>query len=229
MGMESCSSSNNKNDFLLKYLNAQNNYLQSIWYDGIALLEYSLHLLQQQEFRLSCRVAHRCLELFQKQQLEQQRIRHEQQQQDNWNHLAEDLYDNDDDDGQSPLTPITGNHNGGLFVLDPATNQPAQIPGLWYIEMHLANCYHTWGQSNMALYHINRTLDQLGNYQINPDTLTVRLNTRRKFKLLSSYLVQSVTTKQTQRGKNSKNVLPKLPGQTKLRRHVSSPIVTSNR
>merc|ERR1712003_13003 len=114
--IESCSSSNNKNDFLLKYLNAQNNYLQSIWYDGIALLEYSLHLLQQQEFRLSCRVAHRFLELFQKQQLEQQRIRHEQQQQDNWN------------------------HNGGLFVLDPATNQPAQKPGLWYIEMHLANC-----------------------------------------------------------------------------------------
>merc|ERR1712003_425829 len=162
--MESCSSSNNKNDFLLKYLNAQNNYLQSIWYDGIALLEYSLQLLQ-------------------KQQLEQQRIRHEQQQQDNWNHLAEDLYDNDDDDGQSPLTPIGGNHNGGLFVLDPATNQPAQIPGLWYIEMHLANCYHTWGQSNMALYHINRTLDQLGNYKINPDSLTVQLNTRRKFKL----------------------------------------------
>merc|ERR1711997_609437 len=158
--------------------------------------EYSLHLLQQQEFRLSCRVAHRCLELFQKQQLEQQRIRHEQQQQDNWNHLAEDLYDNDDDDGQSPLTPIGGNHNGGLFVLDPATNQPAQIPGLWYIEMHLANCYHTWGQSNMALYHINRTLDQLGNYKINPDALTVRLNTQRKFKLLSSYLVQSTVQKQ---------------------------------
>merc|ERR1712233_52283 len=156
---------------------------------------------------------------FQKQQLEQQRIRHEQQQQDNWNHLAEDLYDNDDDDGQSPLTPITGNHNGGLFVLDPATNQPAQIPGLWYIEMHLANCYHTWGQSNMALYHINRTLDQLGNYQINPDTLTVRLNTRRKFKLLSSYLVQSVTTKQTQRQNNKKKIL-------RLKRNKSSPPMT---
>merc|ERR1711933_367063 len=96
-------------------------------------------------------------------------------------------------------------------------NQPAQMPGLWYIEMHLANCYHTWGQSNMALYHINRTLAQLGNYQINPDSLTVRLNTRRKFKLLSSYLVASVS---------ENNVLPKVK-RLDLRRNQSSPILTA--
>eukprot|EP01084_Bolivina_argentea_P007130 13423_1 len=208
--------SNSKNDFLLKYLNAQNNYLQSIWHDGIAFLEYSLHLLQQQEFRLSCRVAHRCLELFQKQQVEQNRIRHRQNQEENWDHLNNDLYRNSfslSNSNNSERTRTNSNRrrlrrrntnnpnpNGpnnavdgttGLFMVDPITNQPAQIPGLWYIEMHLANCYHTWGQSNMALYHINRTLDQLGNYQINPDTLTVRLNCRRKSKLLSSYLVES--------------------------------------
>eukprot|EP00486_Rosalina_sp_Unknown_P003524 CAMPEP_0201573058 /NCGR_PEP_ID=MMETSP0190_2-20130828/16695_1 /ASSEMBLY_ACC=CAM_ASM_000263 /TAXON_ID=37353 /ORGANISM="Rosalina sp." /LENGTH=791 /DNA_ID=CAMNT_0047999559 /DNA_START=1528 /DNA_END=3904 /DNA_ORIENTATION=- len=187
-------STNSKNDFLLKYLNAQNNYLQSIWHDGIALLEYSLHLLQQQEFRLSCRVAHRCLELFQKQQLEQQRLRHQRRQNENWNNLNTDLYGaNNNGTPNVTGTPnaAAGAFGNGLFMVDPITNQPAQIPGLWYIEMHLANCYHTWGQSNMALYHINRTLDQLGNYQINPDSLTVRLNTRRKFKLLSSYLVQN--------------------------------------
>merc|ERR1712154_746176 len=132
MGMESCSSSNNKNDFLLKYLNAQNNYLQSIWYDGIALLEYSLHLLQQQEFRLSCRVAHRCLELFQKQQLERQRIRHQMQQHENWNNLQQDLYDDEKEATQNASNSL-------LFMVDPLTNQPAQIPGLWYIEIHLAN------------------------------------------------------------------------------------------
>merc|ERR1712113_609651 len=111
--MESCSSSNNKNDFLLKYLNAQNNYLQSIWYDGIALLEYSLHLLQQQEFRLSCRVAHRCLELFQKQQLEQERLRHQQQQQENWNHLAEDLYNDNLSDNNAVTPNVNTSPNGG--------------------------------------------------------------------------------------------------------------------
>merc|ERR1719189_1179756 len=107
------STSSNKNDFLLKYLNAQNNYLQSIWYDGIALLEYSLHLLQQQEFRLSCRVGHRCLELFQKQQLEQERS----------NALNEDLYDNRQRHRPHAL------NNGNLFMMDPMNNQPAQIPG----------------------------------------------------------------------------------------------------
>merc|ERR1712154_77152 len=123
-----------------------------------------------------------------------------------------DLYDDEKEATQNASNSL-------LFMVDPLTNQPAQIPGLWYIEMHLANCYHTWGQSNMALYHINRTLDQLGNYQINPDTLTVRLNTRRKFKLLSSYLVQSVTTKQTQRQNNKKKIL-------RLKRNKSSPPMT---
>jgi len=202
-------STNSKNDFLLKYLNAQNNYLQSIWNDGIALLEYSLHLLQQQEFRLSCRVAHRCLELFQKQQLEQQRLRHQRRQSENWNDLNHDLYpDSLGNDEQN----LFGAHNhgqaggDGVFMVDPITNQPAQIPGLWYIEMHLANCYHTWGQSNMALFHINRTLEQLGNYQINPDTLTVRLNSRRKFKLLSTYLVQSTQRTLALRSKQQKAI-----------------------
>eukprot|EP01083_Nonionella_stella_P043509 117398_1 len=212
MSLTADSSTSSKNDFLLKYLNAQNNYLQSIWHDGIALLEYSLHLLQQQEFRLSCRVAHRCLELFQKQQLEQERLRHQQQQQQNWDNLNRDLYgDNtmENEDTNAPHSPNGTQHNVGLFMVDPVTNQPAQIPGLWYIEMHLANCYHTWGQSNMALYHINRTLDHLGNYQINPDTLTVRLNTRRKFRLLSSYLVQQTEqkVKKKQREKELKHDL----------------------
>jgi len=191
--------SQSKNDFLLKYLNAQNNYLQSIWYDGIALLEYSLHLLQQQEFRLSCRVAHRCLELFQKQQADQRRLRHQQRQNEHWNQLGQDLYDEAELREQaeahgaagSAIGGGTGIGGGGGMMADPLVAQPAQIPGLWYIEMHLANCYHTWGQSNMALYHINRTLDQLGNYHINPDTLTVRLNSRRKFQMLSAYLVQA--------------------------------------
>merc|ERR1712154_643360 len=106
-----------------------------------------------------------------------------------------DLYDDEKEATQNASNSL-------LFMVDPLTNQPAQIPGLWYIEMHLANCYHTWGQSNMALYHINRTLDQLGNYQINPDTLTVRLNTRRKFKLLSTYLVQQTQ----QNNKQLKNI-----------------------
>merc|ERR1712113_405485 len=201
--MESCSSSNNKNDFLLKYLNAQNNYLQSIWYDGIALLEYSLHLLQQQEFRLSCRVGHRCLELFQKQQIEQERQRRDDNQ---WNALNEDLYDHNNNNNT--------HHN---VIFNGAVNPSAQIPGLWYIEMHLANCYHTWGQSNMALFHINRTLEQLGNYQINPDSLTVRLNTRRKFKLLSSYLVASVS---------ERNILPKTK-RLNLTTNKSAPILTA--
>lgn len=202
--------SNSKNDFLLKYLNAQNNYLQSIWYDGIALLEYSLHLLQQQEFRLSCRVAHRCLELFQKQQLEQERQRNQENQ---WNALNEDLYDNNHGNG----------NNNRVFMMDGINNSSTQIPGLWYIEMHLANCYHTWGQSNMALYHINRTLEQLGNYQINPDSLTVRLNTRRKFKLLSSYLVASVSEKNVFQKQEFGKKLQHL----KLRRNKSSPILSA--
>jgi len=191
--------SKSKDDFLLKYLNAQNNYLQSIWYDGIALLEYSLHLLQQQEFRLSCRVAHRCLELFQKQQEDQRRQRHRARQTEHWNQLGQDLYDENELQQQAlehaAVAGGAGSAIGGGGVVaaaDPLVGQAAQaqIPGLWYIEMHLANCYHTWGQSNMALYHINRTLEQLGNYHINPDTLTVRLNSRRKFQLLSTHLVK---------------------------------------
>merc|ERR1739842_48941 len=149
---------------------------------------------------------HRCLELFQKQQLEQERS----------NALNEDLYDNRQRHRPHAL------NNGNLFMMDPMNNQPAQIPGLWYIEMHLANVYHTWGQSNMALYHINRTLEQLGNYQINPDALTVRLNTRRKFKLLSSYLVQSVSNQNVMQGMQMQMPAPK------LRRNKSSPILTSN-
>ncbi len=43
-------------------------------------------------------------------------------------------------------------------------------------------CYRTLGHSNMSLYHMKRTLDQLDNCQINYDTLTVGL--------LSTYLVQ---------------------------------------
>ena len=43
------------------------------------------------------------------------------------------------------------------------------------------------------LHRIDRTLSQLGNYEIDPDTLTVRLNARSKFLPLSEYLVQSVS------------------------------------
>jgi len=192
---DDCASNSNsnstttKNDFLLKYLNAQNNYLQSIWDDGMALLEYSLHLLQQQEFRLSCRVAHRCLELFQKQQMEHEATRRQQQTQQNLHGLNQDLYDGDVDGNGDGVWPMSSMMM--MTMVDPVTQQAAQIPGLWYIEMHLANCYHTWGQSNMALYHINRTLDQLGNYRVHVDTLAVQLNTRSKFRPLSTYLVAS--------------------------------------
>merc|ERR1712154_747825 len=132
-----------------------------------------------------------------------------------------DLYDDEKEATQNASNSL-------LFMVDPLTNQPAQIPGLWYIEMHLANCYHTWGQSNMALFHINRTLEQLGNYQINPDTLTVRLNTRRKFKLLSSYLVASVSEKSVfHKQQQQHNDFGKRLEHLKLRRGKSSPILSA--
>jgi hypothetical protein len=124
--------------------------------------------------------------------------------------LNQDLYQDSLSNDEHQLF-AGGNPHGpggdGVFMVDPITNQPAQIPGLWYIEMHLANCYHTWGQSNMALFHINRTLEQLGNYQINPDTLTVRLNSRRKFKMLSTYLVQSAQRTLAQRAKPQRAIM----------------------
>merc|ERR1719242_1924828 len=164
-------------DFLRKYLKAQNTYLDSIANDGVALLEYSHHLMQQQEYRKAAQVGHQCLDVYRRQKEEEERARRQQRQHRNWNGLQQDLYG---PDAEAPFP-----EDGGL----------AQhvLPGLWYMEMHLANCYQQWGQPRIALYHIERTLSHLGYYQIDPDTLDVRLNANRKFRPLASYLIQSAS------------------------------------
>ncbi len=162
--------------------------LESIAHDATALMRYSHRLLQQQEYREACQVGRRCLAVF-REQMEAQELMGRQQRRQ-WNVVTQDLY------GGAADAP-------DMFAMQPRAVNPG-IPGLWYIEQHLANIYHLLGQPQTALYHIDRTLKQLGFYQIDPDDLTVRLNVHSKPRPLSTYLVENaLRTQQEQRSRDA--------------------------